>query len=139
MCSIVHGASREQEEPFGERLRNARRARGLSIEALAYASRDLAPPGLTYSYVGMLERGLRRPSLEAIELLARALDLDPLEFPEYRLAKFRGLFDEKAIGLDEAVANLEEVLNLEGALRAGVGRTSQRAGGASRRDQKRIA
>ncbi len=39
--------------------------------------------------------------------LARALEVLPSEFAEYRLAKARGLFDENEVGLDQAIKNLE--------------------------------
>jgi transcriptional regulator with XRE-family HTH domain len=54
-------------EIFGRNVRRARSARGLTIEALAQDA------GLSYSYVGGIERGLRNPTLSVMEQLARAL------------------------------------------------------------------
>lgn len=39
--------------------------------------------------------------------LARALEVLPSVFAEYRLARARGLFDENEIGLEQAIENLE--------------------------------
>lgn len=54
-------------EIFGRNVRRARSSRGLTIEALAQDA------GLSYSYVGGIERGLRNPTLSVMEQLAGAL------------------------------------------------------------------
>jgi len=53
---------------FGERLRELRERRGLSLRALA----DVA--GMSYAYISDMERALRVPSLTSIIRLAVALD-----------------------------------------------------------------
>ena len=57
---------------FGANVRTARRAKGMTIEALA------DEVGLAYSYVGQLERGLRNPTLGVVERMASALQVTPL-------------------------------------------------------------
>ncbi|HEV3162801.1 MAG TPA: helix-turn-helix transcriptional regulator [Isosphaeraceae bacterium] len=52
---------------FGRIIRKRRRAAGLSQEALA------ANAGLHRTYVGMLERGERTPTIIAVKQLADAL------------------------------------------------------------------
>jgi len=54
-----------------ENIRSLREAAGLSQEDLA------ARAGLHRTYVGSVERGERNVSLENIERLARAFDLEP--------------------------------------------------------------
>lgn len=58
---------------FASNLREARRSRGLSQEALG----DLA--GLHMSYVGAVERGERNISLDNMEKLSAALGLDLID------------------------------------------------------------
>jgi transcriptional regulator with XRE-family HTH domain len=55
---------------LGQRLRTARRARGLS-------QRSLSAAGVTFAYICRIERGARVPSLEVIRRLALALDVSP--------------------------------------------------------------
>ncbi len=56
---------------FGEALRQARNDRKISQEALALES------GLDRTYVSLLERGKRQPTLAAVFLLAKTLNADP--------------------------------------------------------------
>lgn len=60
-------------ETFGRNLRRARFARGLTIEQLA------SDVGLSYSYVGELERGRRNPSLRVMGRLADVLKVSVVE------------------------------------------------------------
>ena len=57
---------------FGRNVRELRVSKGITLEALAH---DV---GLSYSYVGELERGRRNPTLKVIEQIARALEVDAL-------------------------------------------------------------
>lgn len=100
--------------PYWQRLRRLRRDRGLSQPKLYRSVEDLS-----LDTIRALERDpssagddqrrgrARYPSTETLEKLAAALDVDPATFPEYRLAKARELLDERAVGLDEALATLE--------------------------------
>ncbi|MFY9828852.1 MAG: helix-turn-helix transcriptional regulator [Rhodoplanes sp.] len=55
-------------------LRRMRRERGLSQEELA----DRA--GLNRNYVGMIEREENAPTVDALEQLSTALNVDPVSF-----------------------------------------------------------
>ena len=61
---------------FGTLLRNARLAAGLSQEALAFEA------GIDRTYVSMLERGVRVPTVATLLLLA-----PPLQQPAWRLMR----------------------------------------------------
>jgi transcriptional regulator with XRE-family HTH domain len=58
---------------FGKRIKELRRAQGLTQEVLAKKL------GLDRSYMGFLERGERNPSLEVIIKIAKALGEEPDE------------------------------------------------------------
>lgn len=59
------------EKVFGQILRDLRQKRGLSQEQLGFES------GYHRTYVSLLERGLKSPSLEAIFRIAMALKVKP--------------------------------------------------------------
>ncbi len=61
------------KQRFGARMRELRKARGLSQEALAFAS------GLDRSYLGAIERGEKNVSLVNIHRIADALGVTPGE------------------------------------------------------------
>jgi transcriptional regulator with XRE-family HTH domain len=58
---------------FGKRVRELRKERGLSQEALAERA------SLHWTYVSGVERGLRSPGLDVIGRLAAALRVSPAE------------------------------------------------------------
>lgn len=60
-------------EKFGERVRQLRKAAGLSQEELAELCH------MHRNYVGGIERGERNPSLQNIALIALALGVEPSE------------------------------------------------------------
>lgn len=59
------------QKAFGEVLRQVRTARGISQQALALDS------NLDRTYVSLLERGLRQPTLTTLIALASTLNIDP--------------------------------------------------------------
>ena len=65
-------------QTFGRNVREWRKRRGLSQEELALET------GMKRSYVSDVERGTRNPSVKALERLARALQVDPVELVKRR-------------------------------------------------------
>lgn len=74
--------------------------RQLSYRALSERIRcaDPAGIGLTHGHLANLIAGRARPSRRALELIARALELAPDHFAEYRLAELRDQLDERRVG-----------------------------------------
>jgi transcriptional regulator with XRE-family HTH domain len=64
------------EKAFGRVLRELRRDRGISQEELGFES------GYHRTYVGLLERGQKSPSLRAVFRLAAALRVKPSQMVE---------------------------------------------------------
>jgi len=56
---------------FGERLHQLRKGKGLTQEALGRAT------GIDYKHLGAIERGIKAPSFEAVERIAKALNVEP--------------------------------------------------------------
>ena len=57
-------------QKFGEKIRELRRAKGLSQEELAFRA------GIHRNYLGGIERGERNPALDNIAAIAEALGID---------------------------------------------------------------
>jgi transcriptional regulator with XRE-family HTH domain len=66
-----HGREQKILKEFGENLKKARTAKGLSLRALA----DIAD--MDFGNINEIETGKVNPSLTTIVLLAEALEIDP--------------------------------------------------------------
>ena len=86
------------DQPFKQAVRGLLAERGLTFRALAARTSQADPHGggLTHSYLA---------TLRALEIVARALEVPPTFFAEYRLALVRRLFDEDHQGLRGALEN----------------------------------
>jgi transcriptional regulator with XRE-family HTH domain len=61
------------ERAFGEVLRQIRKRHGVSQESLGFDSR------LDRTYVSLLERGLKSPTIRTLFAIAKVLDVQPSE------------------------------------------------------------
>lgn len=86
-------------ETIGQRIRRLRQERGLSL-------RDLAEPGVSYTYLSRVETGHRMPSVQVIRKLARRLSV-PAEYVE------SGVELNSREELELALADLELAVRLE--------------------------
>ncbi len=88
---VVAADGHSRTESVGNRLRRLRLEQGFS-------QRDLSSPGITYAYISRIEAGARSPSVKALRMLARKLnvtpeyletgsELDAAELRELRLAE----------------------------------------------------
>jgi transcriptional regulator with XRE-family HTH domain len=102
----VKQMSRTTDDPFGAALRALMTQRGLSYRELADATRRLDGKGMTHAHINMLVNGHDRPSMRAMELLARACGVDADYFAEYRLAAAMRELDPSEVGLEQALENL---------------------------------
>lgn len=78
-------------EVFGQVLREQRQKIGLSQEELAFDA------GFNRTFVSMLERGLRQPTLTTLFKLGKALKLEPSQlvtFVEKRIGQYE-IFPEE--------------------------------------------
>ena len=75
--------SKSIQKTFGEVLREVRVGRGLSQQELALQSE------LDRTYISLLERGLRQPTLTTLIVLASTLDIDPAELVQRTTAFLR--------------------------------------------------
>jgi transcriptional regulator with XRE-family HTH domain len=66
---------------FGEKVRELRRAKGLSQEELAFRA------GIHRNYLGGIERGERNPALDNIAAIAKALGVELSELLRFERNK----------------------------------------------------
>jgi transcriptional regulator with XRE-family HTH domain len=97
---------RSSDMPFGDALRGLMAERGLTYRSLAEATRQLDGRGMTHAHINMLANGHDRPSMRAMELIAKACDRQPSYFAEYRLAAAMRELDPAEVGLEQALQNL---------------------------------
>jgi transcriptional regulator with XRE-family HTH domain len=93
-------------QPFGVALRALMSAGGLTYRGLAEATRELDGKGITHAHINMLANGHDKPSMRAMELIARACGVQPEYFAEYRLAAAMRDLDPAEVGLEQALENL---------------------------------
>ena len=110
----------QSDKPFGESLRLLMRERGLTYRGLADVIGALDERGMTHAHINMLANGHDRPSIRAMELIARACGVDPNYFAEYRLSIAMRELDPEEVGLDRALQNLNARLGSRRGSRARV-------------------
>ena len=98
--------TRPSTKPFGDSLRALMDERSLTYRGLAEATRKLDGKGITHAHINMLANGHDKPSMRAMDLIARACDVDPSYFAEYRLAVAMRELDPNEVGLERALENL---------------------------------
>lgn len=120
--------------PFPERLRRLAETRGLSVERVLLEAWNRDVKGTNPNTLKKVMRGERPLQLVQLEAVAAVLGVPADEFPEYRLALARRLYDERQVGLEQALANLsrlDEALELAASLAV-----ADAAAPASRRSQR---
>lgn len=98
--------TRYSTQPFGSALRALMEERGLSYRGLAEAIGTIDEQGITHAHLNMLANGHDKPSMRVMELIARACDVPPDFFAEYRLTAAMRELDPSVVGLEQALENL---------------------------------
>jgi transcriptional regulator with XRE-family HTH domain len=106
--------NRPSTKPFGVALRALMDRRGLSFRGLAEATRGLDGRGITHAHINTLANGHDRPSMRAMELIARACEVQPDYFAEYRLRAAMRELDPAEVGLERALEELNARLGGRG-------------------------
>ena len=78
----------------------------MSFRSLAEATREIDGKGMTHAHLNMLANGHDKPSTRAMELIARACEVEPEYFAECRLAQAMRELDPAEVGFDQALRNL---------------------------------
>ncbi len=81
-------------------------SRDLSYRGLAEVIGRIDEKGITHAHLNMLANGHDKPSMRAMELIARACSVAPDYFAEYRLAVAMRDLDPDVVGLEQALENL---------------------------------
>jgi transcriptional regulator with XRE-family HTH domain len=87
--------------------------REMTYRSLAEATRELDGKGMTHAHINMLANGHDKPSMRAMELIARACGVEPDYFAEYRLATAMRALDPAEVGLEQALENLSARLGAQ--------------------------
>lgn len=96
---------------FPRALRKLMAEQGLSFQKLAARTQAVDGRGLGRAYLNQLATKKRQPTINNLYVIARAVDIDPRYFREYRehLAAERARELAQQIGLDEVLAKLDEL------------------------------
>lgn len=99
------------ERPFAETLQRIVQERGVTNRVGNVVWRQFADdlPTIHYETLRKMLSGERLLDLESLEEIAKAAEVDPAAFVEYRVLRARQLFDVREVGLDQAVANLRRL------------------------------
>lgn len=94
-------------EPFPEAMKELMDRRGVSTRKLAETTQEMFNGWGAQVTIHRLSTGQVPATIEAMERIARALDVEPEYFAEHRLAMFRAQFDPEQVPLRVALANLD--------------------------------
>jgi hypothetical protein len=102
-------------KPFGQRLRDELIAHGYTtaVGNPDWARFAIELDGIRYESLRKAVTREREPSVKIMTSCAAALGVDPTIFWEYQLAQARRSFSVRAVGEDEAFANLQRWLKLQ--------------------------
>lgn len=99
-----------QPEPFADRVKRlVANTEGMTVAKLGFVAYKPDVKGTNPDTFKSVMAGRRAVTPVLIEAVADVLDVEPNEFPEYRLARMRRALDEREVGLQSAVRMLDDV------------------------------
>jgi hypothetical protein len=117
-------SSNQATEPFvkalGRLMRDTDHAAVDEDGSINWSTLARQIPGMHYETLRKIKSGDRALDADVIEQIAKAVDVAPEFFVEYRLLKARDMFDPKIVGFDQAAKNLSDYLNGESGRRGRV-------------------
>lgn len=96
------------EEPFPDRLKRLAAARGLSVSKVSYMAWKPDLKGTSPNTLNSVMAGRRPVTAPIVEAVAQVLQVQPDEFPEYRLLMARRALDEREVGFEAALRALSQ-------------------------------
>ena len=96
------------EAPFAQWLDEALDERDISQRELARITRRQSDWGSSTTLSHIIT-GILPPSLEALEVIARALEVKPEIIPEYRMAVLRRDLNPERVGFQRALRTLQRL------------------------------
>ena len=105
------------DKPFPDAMRELMELRDMSFGRLVVATGRYRDPPYSKAMLHALSSGKAAPIVDAMVVIARALDVDPTYFREYRehLAAEEAKKMMREVGLDEVLAKLRELERKESA------------------------
>ena len=84
---------------------------GATLRGVAKRTRELdeAGKGMNHTYISAVLNGREIPSPRSLELIARALDIDPEFFIEYRMGKLREAINPRVVGFEAAARRFADL------------------------------
>jgi len=99
------------QDPVTVALRRLLDEHGATLRGVASRTRELDETGrgMNHTYISAVLNGRESPSPRSLELLARALDIDPEFFIEYRMGKLREAINPRVVGFEAAARRFADL------------------------------
>ena len=108
---MVAAGDAPNQEPITVVLRRLLDERGATLRGIASRTRalDESGRGMNHTYISAVLNGRESPSPRSLELIARALEISPEFFIEYRMGKLREAINPRVVGFEAAARRYADV------------------------------
>lgn len=119
---MVAAGDAPNQEPVTVVLRQLLDERGATLRGIASRTRELdeTGKGMNHTYISAVLNGRESPSPRSLELIARALDISPEFFIEYRIEKLREAINPRVVGIEVAARRFADLSGESASLRNGI-------------------